>query len=234
MQKVYLLRNNQKSGPFTLPELWQQSAQPSDMIWIEGKSTAWTRLYNLELNLPVEEAEEPIVFIDHRKQKNNILGEVLMTIFIVALLGGGLLGGRSLFRSQPTSALPAVTRMSTGDEHTAVNPQPITASSLDTQTIATVTPPPPALPIVRKPPMSKQVQPDITPIDQPLNNDSEKVLVKQQDLPKPPPAHTEEKVKTEITTPAQAAEEKAEPQKKKTLGQALKNLFHKKKKDDRE
>jgi hypothetical protein len=51
MKKVYLLlRNNQQSGPFTIGELLQQQLRSSDMIWIEGKSTAWTYLSELELN----------------------------------------------------------------------------------------------------------------------------------------------------------------------------------------
>lgn len=50
MERVYLLlRNNQQTGPFTIGELLQQQLQPSDMIWIEGKSTAWTYLSELEL-----------------------------------------------------------------------------------------------------------------------------------------------------------------------------------------
>jgi hypothetical protein len=51
MERVYLLlRNNQQSGPFTIGELLQQQLRSSDMIWIEGKSTAWTYLSELELN----------------------------------------------------------------------------------------------------------------------------------------------------------------------------------------
>lgn len=50
MERVYLLlRNNRQSGPFTIGELLQQQLLPSDMIWIEGKSTAWTYLSELEL-----------------------------------------------------------------------------------------------------------------------------------------------------------------------------------------
>jgi hypothetical protein len=50
MDKVYLvLRNNQQTGPFTIGELLQQQLKPTDMIWVEGKSTAWTYLSELEL-----------------------------------------------------------------------------------------------------------------------------------------------------------------------------------------
>jgi hypothetical protein len=50
MERVYLLlRNNQQTGPFTIDELLQQQLKPSDMIWVEGKSAAWTYLSELEL-----------------------------------------------------------------------------------------------------------------------------------------------------------------------------------------
>lgn len=58
MDRAYLLlRNNQQSGPFTIGELLQQQLMPSDMIWIEGKSTAWTYLSELEL-IPFINKEE--------------------------------------------------------------------------------------------------------------------------------------------------------------------------------
>jgi len=38
-----------QSGPFTIGELLQQQLKPTDMIWIEGRSTAWTYLSELEL-----------------------------------------------------------------------------------------------------------------------------------------------------------------------------------------
>src|SRR5215216_4074246 len=50
MERIYLLlRDNQQTGPFTIGELLQQQLRPSDMIWIEGRSTAWTYLSELEL-----------------------------------------------------------------------------------------------------------------------------------------------------------------------------------------
>jgi hypothetical protein len=50
MERVYLiLRNNQQTGPFTIDELLQQQLRPSDMVWIEGKSSVWTYLSELEL-----------------------------------------------------------------------------------------------------------------------------------------------------------------------------------------
>lgn len=50
MQKIYLLlRNNTQLGPFTIEELLEQDILPTDLIWIEGKSLAWS--YASELNL---------------------------------------------------------------------------------------------------------------------------------------------------------------------------------------
>ena len=59
MERVYLLlRNNMQSGPFTIGELLQQQLKPSDMIWIEGKSSAWTYLSELELSPFIKAAQE--------------------------------------------------------------------------------------------------------------------------------------------------------------------------------
>jgi hypothetical protein len=42
MEKVYLLlRKNQQTGPYTYEELLQQQLLPTDLIWVEGKSTSW-------------------------------------------------------------------------------------------------------------------------------------------------------------------------------------------------
>lgn len=50
MQKIYLLlRNNNQLGPFTIEELLEQKLLPSDLVWVEGKSLAWS--YVSELNL---------------------------------------------------------------------------------------------------------------------------------------------------------------------------------------
>lgn len=59
MNKVYLvLRNNQQTGPFTIGELLQQQLKSSDMIWVEGKSTAWTYVSELEL-IPFSKSAKP-------------------------------------------------------------------------------------------------------------------------------------------------------------------------------
>ena len=55
MQTLYrLLRNNVQSGPFTIDELLQQQLQHADLIWVEGKSHAWSPLSDMELK-PFEE-----------------------------------------------------------------------------------------------------------------------------------------------------------------------------------
>jgi hypothetical protein len=42
MQKVYLLlRNNQKTGPYSLDELLQLQLKPFDLVWVEGRSAGW-------------------------------------------------------------------------------------------------------------------------------------------------------------------------------------------------
>lgn len=42
MEKLYLLlRNNKQTGPHSLTELLELSLKPSDLIWEDGKSTAW-------------------------------------------------------------------------------------------------------------------------------------------------------------------------------------------------
>lgn len=41
MERLYLLRNNQESGPFTLKELRSMGVFAGDLVWIEGESTSW-------------------------------------------------------------------------------------------------------------------------------------------------------------------------------------------------
>ena len=38
----HLLRNNKEQGPFTAEELIQQKLKPYDLIWIDGRSAAWS------------------------------------------------------------------------------------------------------------------------------------------------------------------------------------------------
>src|SRR5688572_12772899 len=55
MKRVYrLLRDNLESGPFTIDELLGQQLGPDDMLWIEGRSTAWCYLSEIELSPSIE------------------------------------------------------------------------------------------------------------------------------------------------------------------------------------
>ena len=70
MEKVYLLlRDNVESGPYTIQELLQKQLKPTDMFWIEGKSTAWTYLAELELNVHVEEPNETVEKTLHKRRR---------------------------------------------------------------------------------------------------------------------------------------------------------------------
>src|SRR5215212_1516758 len=58
MQKVYLLlRNNQKSGPYSLDELLQLQLKPFDLVWVEGRSAGWR--YPGEIDSLKEYVAEP-------------------------------------------------------------------------------------------------------------------------------------------------------------------------------
>lgn len=85
MERVYLLlRNNVQSGPFTIGELLQQPLTPSDMVWIEGRSTAWTYLYELELapsvaKMPETEKENEITGKDEIERKAEELRKKILS-----------------------------------------------------------------------------------------------------------------------------------------------------------
>ena len=43
MQKVYtVLKNNKQEGPYSLHELQHLALKPTDLIWVEGRSAAWS------------------------------------------------------------------------------------------------------------------------------------------------------------------------------------------------
>lgn len=171
MEKVYLLlRNNLQSGPFTIGELLQQQLKPTDMIWIEGKSTAWTYLSELELipfsakvppppkteemkgrdeierkaeelrqkvlntaprhfpaiqieretyASPYKLPEEEIRFIDHRKERKTILGELAITCVVIGLFGIGIYKGREILSDRKTVENSIATKLETNDQHAA-------------------------------------------------------------------------------------------------------------------
>ena len=61
MKRVYrLLRDNLESGPFTIDELLGQQLRADDMLWIEGRSTAWCYLSEIELLPSVEQENLPV------------------------------------------------------------------------------------------------------------------------------------------------------------------------------
>lgn len=49
MNKQYLLlRSNNQSGPFTLPDLLQFNLTPKDLLWVEGHSAGWCYPFELD------------------------------------------------------------------------------------------------------------------------------------------------------------------------------------------
>lgn len=48
MKCYLLLRKNVETGPFTLDELTAQTLTPTDLIWVEGQSTAWKYPFEIE------------------------------------------------------------------------------------------------------------------------------------------------------------------------------------------
>jgi hypothetical protein len=176
MERVYLLlRNNQQTGPFTIGELLQQQLIPSDMVWIEGKSSAWTYLTELELSpfvhhdevpkqddhvkkedeierkaeelrqrvlassprtyfpkyvteietyaSPYDRSEEPIDFVDHRKERvakrNAVFGELFLTCLVISLFVLGIYKGKSFLGIKDKVQPSVATQLDAGDEHTA-------------------------------------------------------------------------------------------------------------------
>ncbi len=177
MKRVYvLLRDNRQSGPFTIAELFAQQLNSTDLLWLEGKSIAWTLLSEIELNVPaISEArskkttsakdnptpgevekkatavkkkpiefqplnqtplkenlingerhffipvtgEEPIDFVDHRKEKSKMVSDVAMTALIVVMFSGGLYGGRFLFSSNTNTENSTVSNTVSASQHAA-------------------------------------------------------------------------------------------------------------------
>ncbi len=56
MKRVYrLLRNNQEYGPYSIDELLGQQLRSTDMLWVEGESTAWCYLSEIVLKPTLKE-----------------------------------------------------------------------------------------------------------------------------------------------------------------------------------
>jgi hypothetical protein len=290
MQKVYLLlRNNRQSGPYTIDQLWQQQLRPTDMVWIEGQSTAWCYVSELELKPSIspsgipdtctisprdeierkaeelrrralvasqpgtplnmrtvavkrrrneddESEEETIDFIDHRKEKKNIFAEVVMTLFIIAFLAGGIYSGQNFFKGQKSAAVPAVTKISSDDRHAAAaviheqdpphdsltQQQQVandtSASSSDTFAVASA-PKPKISPVKQHAKDTTTKQAPIIPI--PLENTETTVESPEKPLP--------DSANKEVAVEAKPPVVSDQPEKKKGF---LKGIFRKKKKDD--
>jgi len=68
MKEVYLLlRNNQLQGPYTINELKKKQLKPTDLVWIEGKSQAWS--------YPSEIEELKLAFKDESAKDAQLLHE---------------------------------------------------------------------------------------------------------------------------------------------------------------
>jgi hypothetical protein len=286
MQRVYLLlRNNRQTGPFTIDELLQQQLRASDMLWIEGKSTAWSYIAELELFPSVTETkaaehtgdegdeiekkaeeirkralasartgfygyhpaqtahdharhqnpylqeEEAIDFVDHRKEKRNIVSELVMTCFIIVLFAGGLYKGNSLFREKKGLENSVVTKIVSGDTHTAVQKkeaagehQVVTgiAALQDTASLIPEERPKPRTETVKK--SAQQKMKHIPAIN--LANLNTAAKTEEEIIV--PPVQDEAVPEKQVALP-QANEKTAEPEKKKGF---LKGLFRKKKKTE--
>lgn len=188
MERVYLLlRNNQQTGPFTIGELLQQQLKPSDMIWIEGKTNAWTYLNELELAPFVKKTEviqptvsvetkdeierkaeelrqrilasapkthfpqytteiesyaspyklspeDEIEFVDIRKERraknNTVLGELLLTCFVIGLFMVGIYKGKSFLGVKNKVQNSVATELNSHDQHTAQKNKPAPQSTI--------------------------------------------------------------------------------------------------------
>jgi hypothetical protein len=66
MHKVYLLlRNNKQLGPYSLEELLQQSLQPFDLVWVEGRSAGWRYPTEIDTLKPYVAAEPEVMAEAH-------------------------------------------------------------------------------------------------------------------------------------------------------------------------
>lgn len=298
MERVYLLlRNNEQTGPFTIGELLQQQLKPSDMIWIEGKSTAWTYLSELELipftitpdavqknqttssdeierkaeelrqkvlasapktyfpNQPVEietyaspfkQPEDEIQFVDHRRErrvrKNTVIGEMLLTCFVIGLFMVGIYKGKSFLGVKKAVQTTEATKLNLDDEHSARKSKPTIPLTIavpdtinksdsmrrhDSAMMAQASKPKPALKRIFVDSIStKATIPIVVP---PVAQDEKKKETKAETAI-PVPQQIPAKKQTAITSKADSSNAKAE--KKEEKKGFLRGLFKKKKKDE--
>jgi len=289
MERAYLLlRNNQQCGPFTIGELLQQQLRPSDMIWIEGKSTAWTYISELELipfvkktesfkpekpgetadeierkaeelrqrilNTPLKTAyfpnheteietyaspykfsENEIQFVDYRKEKrirkNTVLGELILTCFVIGLFIVGIYKGKSFLGARHKVQTSVATQLNSGDEHTAKKkstPNQVATIAIDTTSHADS-----VLAMQKKQKPSKKIVIDS------LNTATLKQEIKKDEsLIQPPLTVSQENdlkkddtAKKEIVPSVPEIKTNAEPVKEEKRG-FLRGLFKKKKKEE--
>lgn len=300
MERVYLLlRNNQQAGPFTIDELLQQQLRTSDMIWVEGKSTAWMYLPELELvpivkNAEISEQNKPtknvdeierkaeelrqriliaahksnlqkhkvqietyaspykrpddeIQFIDLRKERNikrnTVLGELLLTCFVIGLFIVGIYKGKSFLGAGHKVQNSVATQLNSPDQHTA---QKNTTAKQVSIPVADTAHKNDSLLAVQKPKQKplmnkKSVDSLLTNPSQPVNT----AIINQQEkkeetttTPSVQSANKESKitkedtpVKNEIASSVSEIKTHNEPRKEEKKG-FLKGLFKKKKKPE--
>jgi hypothetical protein len=289
MQTLYrLLRNNVQSGPFTIDELLQQQLQHADLIWVEGKSHAWSPLSDMELKpfeetpivaqrtaeaqppIPVNEplptdleeraeairrralsyssthhlhrvdeeeekitssfATEKIDFVDHRRERYSQAAEVFGAALVALLVIGGVAGGRYLIREKKEPVNTVTTLINAGESNAA--------KAVPAKNQVAAVPEPPLKDTVQmiRPLLVKTKKRDIPtrnktialPLEAMVTSPkkADDVTVDQTTLP----ASAEPPRQKEIVTVA--SNTSAGEEKKKSLGQALKGLFKKKKRSE--
>jgi len=292
MKKVYLLlRNNHERGPFTVDELLQQHLRPTDLVWVEGISQAWSypsevpelKTYfsgapytlpsvhyqitdassNDDIELRAEEIrqkilsftpkyytapmqppkplsstaqpihhEEEIEFIDHRK-KETYAFEWMSAAMVTLLVVAGVYGGQKYILAKRHQNNSVVTRTVNADTHAAksfptkpVNKVVIdSVAAVDTTTLAIdslLASPKHDYSASIKPHKIKDSAKTVVVKDS-SNNHVAATEVAPPILQEPEPKAMEPEKKDTVV---QQPEEK-----KKSLGQVLKGLFKKKKKN---
>ena len=290
MQTLYrLLRNNVQSGPFTIDELLQQQLQHSDLIWVEGKSHAWSPLSDMELKpfedtpavaahaevearspIPINEplpidleeraeairrralsdttshhlhrveeeeekmtssfATEKIDFVDHRRERYSQAAEVFGAVLVALLVIGGVAGGRYLIREKKEPVNTVTTLINAGEANAAkaAPAKNQVAAIQETPVKDTIQTIKPWLVKTKKRDTHTRNKTIALPLEamgtSPKKADD--VAVDQTTLP----ASAEPPRQKEIVTVA--SNTSAGEEKKKSLGQALKGLFKKKKKPE--
>ena len=205
-------------------------------------------------------ANDEIELVDHRNDKQFAGGDVLKAALVTILVGAGFWGGQQLMNNPPLPTVKA-TQILTGDDHAAKSASTVTnagifASGQDTTASASTAPSPtpgtvlttgrPSAPANRAaaslpettytaaavPVTTAQTSEPAALTPPPVKSEpdfskKEEATPKKAEQPVAP-ADKKEEAKSE----AKEAENTEEADKKKTLGQAIKGLFKKKKKKD--